>query len=432
MEQHHTQPEALAASGGTSAPFSATRKELLAALAMYPLAWCYIRFFGDPLRFWIFALGFAAMAEWLLRGVRRSRESPVWLGCLTAVLLGLVLQDRLSPVYSFVWEPEQSRLFAHGFAVWWVLSRGGLLLEGETGHLLPLDALDGFVVFPFKNFFLRIRTLLASLWQLRGRRTKPATLAWSLAALVLALVLLREAALLLTAADSGFAALLAGWERLLRLRLFRDLDPGDFLLSLPVGAWLFGLLAGGAREDRGRLRQRAAAVTEKLGTLRRVPEALWTALLALFALLYLLFFFVQGRYLFGAFTRTLPEGFIVSQYARQGFFELCRVMAVNLLLLWLVARLSRRGVRENRPLLLACTLLLAESMLFAAVAFSKLALYISCFGFTPLRLQSCWGVSVLLAACLAALYSLWTGRKSLRRWAFFSAVTLALLHLLPF
>ena len=35
----------------------------------------------------------------------------------------------------------------------------------------------------------------------------------------------------------------------------------------------------------------------------------------------------------------------------------------------------------------------------AAVAFSKIALYISVFGFTPKRLQSAWLVTVLFAGC---------------------------------
>ena len=164
-------------------------------------------------------------------------------------------------------------------------------------------------------------------------------------------------------------------------------------------------------------------------SLRKVPNLVWTLLTGAFCLLYLLFFAVQSRYLFGAFTRTLPEGFIVSQYAREGFFELCKVMAVNFVLLWLVSRMSRTPVRENRPTLILCLILLAESLLFAVVAFSKIALYIDCFGFTPLRLQSSWLVCVLFAGCLAFGWNLLTGKKSMRAWMVFSAVTLSLLCL---
>ena len=55
------------------------------------------------------------------------------------------------------------------------------------------------------------------------------------------------------------------------------------------------------------------------------------------------------------------------------------------------------------------------------------ALYIDCFGFTPKRLQSTWLVCVLLFGSACALYTHLTGRKSMRIWMIFGAVTLALL-----
>ena len=82
---------------------------------------------------------------------------------------------------------------------------------------------------------------------------------------------------------------------------------------------------------------------------------------------------------------------------------------------------------ERKVSLALCVTLLAESILFAVIALSKLALYIDCFGFTPLRLQSTWLALVLLAGCAAALYSLITGRRSCRAWMIFGAVTLSAL-----
>ena len=47
---------------------------------------------------------------------------------------------------------------------------------------------------------------------------------------------------------------------------------------------------------------------------------------------------------------------------------LCRVMAVNFALLWLVTRSCAQPVREKRSVLLLCTGILAESLLFAVIA----------------------------------------------------------------
>ncbi len=425
-------------------PFVPSRGELAAALASYVLAWLYLfrsnLFLGGafvvngpswnsaPLeaRIWslVFVLGFLALTELIHRTTPRPRESWIWLGCLGTIALGVLL-DRHR-----VWESPVPQLFLHLAAVWWLLCRSGRLAEGESGHLLPLDGLHGFVIIPFRHFYLRIRTLLSLLLRpLQARRTgRGTTLLWSFLALLAAGGLFAAAIRLLMDADRGFSRLLSGLGDLLRI----DWDEDFFtklLLSLPVGQYLFGLIAGSGREEPRVLRERGERLCRGLERLRRVPNALWTGLTGAFCLLYLVFFAVQGRYLFGAFTRTLPEGFIVSEYARQGFFELCKVMGLNFALLWLVTRLSRGPVRENRAALLLCLVLLGESLLFAAVAFSKLALYIDCFGFTPKRLQSSWLVCVLAAGCLAAGRTLLTGKKSFRGWLVFSAVSLSLLCL---
>ena len=317
--------------------------------------------------------------------------------------------------------------FLHIFAVWWVLSRSGRLSEGESGHLLPLDALNGFIIFPFKHFFLRVRSLWYGLKHLgRGeKRVKTETLVWSAAAVLAAVLLFAKAVQLLMRADEGFGALLkdfASWFSF-------DFDGIRLLFSLPVGAYVFGLLAGAAREDAELIRARGSRLKTWLATLRRVPAPVFAVLMAAFALLYLAFFILQARYLFGAFTRTLPEGFVVAEYARQGFFELCRVMAVNFALLWLASRLPSLSLREQTLLRVLAAVLLGESLLFAVIAASKLGLYIDCFGFTPLRLQSFWLVCVLAAGCVCALTTLFTGKKSFRAWMYFGAATLSLLCL---
>lgn len=415
--------------------FSASRKEILAAIASYFLAWWYLwntDLFLGPwdentlLWFWslLFVLGFVGLTEFLHWEQKRPRESWIWLGCLGIITLSILLgRDQ-------VWDVSQRGLFLHLAAVYWLLCRGGRLAEGESGHLLLLDGIHGFLIFPFYHFYLRIRAIWYGGKQLIGGRirVKWASVLWSLLALVFALGLFAIAVSLLSRADAGFHQLMG------RMADWFTFDwNGEWLfkfaLSLPVGQYLFGLIAGSRREDPEILRERGRRLCAWVESLRKVPNLVWTALTGGFVLLYLVFFVLQGSYLFGAFTRTLPEGFIVSQYAREGFFELCRVMGLNFALLWLVTRMSRRPVREDRASLLLCLILLAESMLFAVVAFSKLALYIDCFGFTPLRLQSTWLVCVLFAGCLAFGWNLLTGKKSLRIWLVFSAVSLSLLCL---
>lgn len=405
------------------AAFSANICEIIAALITFIAAYIYVDNTGESACA-IFTALFIISVELVNVGKERPRESWVWLGCM-AVILGGILFRRCD-----VWQYEHMWLFLHLFAVWWTLCRTGVLIGGESGHFAPLDALDGFILFPFKHFFLRIRTLWYAVTHiLRGeRRTGPETALFTVLAVIVSAVLLVSSVKLLMSADSDFFDLVDRFG--LRLEdIFHFNHPLTLMLSLPVGAYLFGLIAGSAREDPERLHAVGYRTLGVLDKMRRVPTGVWVGLTLTFVLIYAVFFAVQARYLFGAFTRTLPEGFIVSEYARQGFFELCRVMALNFALLWCVTRSSAVPVRENKPLAAVCALLLAESMLFAVVAFSKLMLYISCFGFTPLRLQSTWLVCVLFAGCVSAMYTLFTGKKSLKAWMYLGAVTLCALCL---
>ena len=427
MNEHELPGEALSA-GEMPAPilpekprFSASWPEIAAALTCYVLGWIWFDL-EQPGWLLVFVAAFVGLTELLHREIPRPRESWVWLGCML-VLTASVVFGRYN-----AWEEAFFPLFfLHIFAVWWVLSRSGRLSEGESGHLLPLDALNGFIIFPFKHFFLRVRSLWYGLTHLgRGeKRVKTETLVWSGAAVLAAVLLFAKAVQLLMRADEGFGALLKDFANWFSF----DFDGIRLLFSLPVGAYVFGLLAGAAREDAGMLHERGSRLKAWLATLRRVPAPVFAVLMAAFALLYLAFFILQARYLFGAFTRTLPEGFVVAEYARQGFFELCRVMAVNFALLWLASRLPERPLREQTLLRVLAAVLLGESLLFAVIAASKLGLYIDCFGFTPLRLQSFWLVCVLAAGCVCALTTLFTGKKSFRDWMYFGAATLSLLCL---
>lgn len=413
---------------------TATGAEKLTALLMYIAAYIYtLCSVSDNKRLWfgVFVLLFVLMVEYIDRGVPRPKESWIWLGCLLLITFCVCI-GRGWPAYGESGSPEYSILAVHILAVWWVLSRSGKLAAGESGRLLPLDALNGFIRIPFGNFFLRLRCLGQGIKDLtRGKGRGRSTVFGVAAAIILGALLLWWSVSSLSSADSGFAELTGGILAMFSLEpreRFREFAV-RFVLSLPVAAWLFGLIAGSVRMAPEKLRAQREGMESLLRKICIVPAGVWIAVTAVFAAVYLVFFAVQASYLFGAFARRLPEGFIVSEYARRGFFELCRVIVINFTLLWLVTHTSAKPVRGSCAAMVMCTLLLAAGMLFAVVSISKLVLYISCFGFTPKRLQSSWLAMLMLCGCVCAAYSLWTGKKSFRFWMVFGAVTMAFLNL---
>jgi hypothetical protein len=402
-------------------PFEASVTEKCGAFAAYVIAYLYIAAFflytANGIEWQIqktaFVLLFCLGAWAFARGGKIPRESWFWLGCLAAVAVGTIWGANR------VWK-SYGELLLHGFACYWVLTVTGRLMDGKSGRYLSLDLFNGFLAFPIANFPLRIRCVAATLRGKYQRKT-----GWPVVlAVAVGLVLLMTAATLLARADATFAALTENF-----FALFAPVRVNDFvlrlILSLPVGAWLFGLVAGAWRTKPEKLQARGEKIQTWLEKLRRVPQNVWNVLLLAFCLMYLVFFVVQGSYLFGAFTRTLPEGFSVAVYARRGFFELCGVAALNNLLLWLVLR-STTVTRTGK---ICCTLLTVCTLLLSVTALSKLALYISCFGFTPRRLQSTWLACVLLAGGIATLIHLWTGKHTSRPWIWFSAATMAALAL---
>ncbi len=440
-------------------PFKAEKHEVLFSVLSYIAAFCYIQFYWDSIdaatsravwtsRVCLLAVAAFIMAAGFMPGKGRRAcvpENYVWLGCFACCLAGYYIHfatgisELRSPMDEYpafinwregVWDQTQILLFIHIFAVWWLLSQSGALLEGRSGHLLPADALHGFVVIPFGNIILRVRTLA---WAVRqavdargGKKLKFS--ARTAAAAVISVLLFIGAVSLLGSADSNFNDYVSDF-----LELFSfDVEASLVLrlvLSIPVGAWLFGLVAGAFRTEREDLDARRDSVISGISSLRGVPNALWIAVVCAFSAVYAAFFVLQASYMLGGFTGRLPEGFIYSQYAREGFFELCRVMLVNFVLLWLVTRMAKAEEAGGKTLRVLSLIILAESMVFAVIALSKLALYISVYGFTPLRLQSSWLVCTLFAGCALWAYNIVTGRPAFRKWMYFGAVTLSLLAL---
>ena len=381
--------------------------------------------------FGIFAAFFVAFTEVLYRKEKYRFEAAVWLLCLVLTVVRIVSRIALAGPYipeTNVWEEAFVFFFAHAFGIYYVLARSGRLARFESSRLFLFDAFDGTFIIPFKRFILQIQALIHLFSDRerseKGEKRKGTAVLWTLLALVVAVILLVFSVRMLAQADPRFEKVVRDF-----LKIF-DVEWGEyilyFFLSIPVGLYVYGLIAGMRHETRAHIDGRANGFLRFIDALGKVPSVVWTILLFVFSAVYLLFFVIQGQYMFGAFIGKLPEGFTFSEYARQGFFELCRVMVINFVLLWLSMRTSRRNGEKSSPALVAAeVVILVAGMLFAAIAFSKLCLYIGEYGFTELRIKSSWLVIVLFAGCVCTLVHLLSGKKTMRIWVILSGVTLA-------
>lgn len=364
---------------------------LWAAAGSYPLAWLYTKklilvnlFDGIwPL---LFAASFIVGVEALARVLHRSsaRETPLWAGCWLVLSCVMPLWGR-----QIVLEGWQI-LAWHLLAIWFVLARCGMLAQGYTGSLCFLDMLTGTLLLPFGNFFRRIRVLHAGLRGLGRHRLCLRQAAKLLVTIVITLLLCTMAGSLLCAADANFAALgrrVSRWVALLLDAHSLGENLLVLLLSLPVGAWLYGLVAGALRRSKPPCG--AARFFALLEPVRMLPAVTANVAVGALCLLYGVFFALQLLEWLAAapLGLTAPQA---STFAVEGFWELLRILLLNFCVL---AGIRFWG-RNPLPRALAA-LFCVFGIAFAALAGAKLVVYIRMFAFTPRRVVAGWFLCVL-------------------------------------
>ena len=326
-----------------------------------------------------------------------------------------------------------SLFFIHLVVIYMVLSGTGHLLSDRSSCLIPADLFNGCVRLPFMNFFARIQTIgecihpsdetveviLPDGTTVAGTKVKkkPGYSAAILLVLVIITGFFFAAVSNLASVDSHFSDATVSIEEFLSSVTFSD-SLGKFILSLPVGAFLFGLFQGSVRKEisfEKHCREKLVSASPKL---RFMPDMILTLVLSLFGVLYVLFFISQASYMFSAFAGVLPEEFTASEYAVSGFHELINVVLINFALLAIVRIF---GSHENKLLKILSVILMAESMIFATISASKIILYISRFGYTFSRTLGLWGTTVVFAGAVLAIVYLTKKKQTFAPWMWYSA-----------
>ncbi len=418
MQQPVQQPEIPA-----RRPFITNIAEKIFSVLMWPVCFLYSSMFFEKdgtwnILFGIFVLLFLFIGETLYWNRKRTVES--WLMMVMTVIGAVSVCFQIGEV----WENAMKAFFTHLFGIYWIMCRSGRLAEGKTSHMMVWDGITAFCVMPFKNWPLNVRTIISIFRTKKDGKSKK-TVPIVLLASVIGIILFFIALSFLRNADDGFNDLMVQIGDFLKIKWDETLVAKIFMTAFSA-TWLYGLFGGCHRETAEQVSKRGDNVKWFVGKLRKVPGLVWVIFIGLFSVFYIVFFIMQGNYLFDAFIMKLPQEFTYSQYARKGFGDMCGVMVVNFILLWLSTRTS---AGKELAVKISCTVLNVESMLFALIAFLKIYMYIDAYGFTPLRFQSIWAATVLFFACICVCISMFTKKKTAHIWFFGSAVSLAALCL---
>ncbi len=388
-------------------PFVADRKDSYFALFAFILGFIFARWVLFSWQGWgvtLFTLVYCGSVTWYLlkKGVHIPRSGWLWLAVIVLIGLSFSLwsNNGFAPLQGLL-------LFCS--AVYWILSATGLLILGKTSNLIVLDGYNALLGIPFSNFGCQYKGLavLGSNQRGRGKEIFPIALGLFLS-LIVAIVVLP---LLMEADSGGFAKIMNGI-----LTAFRGIGEGfgetfwELILAIPIAAYIFGLAAGSAHKRGTDLFEKDRTL-QNISALRVLPMTTVYILLGLLCTLYIVFIGSQVPYFFSAFAGHRPEGWqVYSEYARSGFFELCRIAVINLMVLTAANIMSQKQYSKSVGMKILNSLLAILTLVLIATAFSKMAMYIGAYGLSMRRLLPC--VFMVFMAII------WGGVIALQKWSF--------------
>ena len=107
------------------------------------------------------------------------------------------------------------------------------------------------------------------------------------------------------------------------------------------------------------------------------------------ALVYLVYLFSQLAYVSGGFLGLLPENYSFADYARRGFFEMCALSVINLIILGFCTMLCRKKDARSDvpvPVKLFSGFFCAFNLFIIASSMAKTVMYVNRYGLTRKRI----------------------------------------------
>lgn len=120
---------------------------------------------------------------------------------------------------------------------------------------------------------------------------------------------------------------------------------------------------------------------------------------------YVIFFISQWKYYISGFTGVLPEDFSYAEYAREGFFQLCAVSAINLVFIALIIAFSKKSRFYGISIKALTCVFSAFTLVLISTAIAKMAMYIDYYGLTQKRVYATWFMAVLALVFIAVALS---------------------------
>lgn len=342
------------------------------AIATYLFGYFYASFYVIYFAFAKLALLYIIMIETSAYFIHkeRTKESILW-ACLLlfqGILLGF---DR-----SFEFEKVA---ILHANVIYYTLCRFQKLSLPNTSETILLDFFQGWIIQPFSHLFARIIHIIKYLrTYIHSQQLK--TVVFSMVILIpLVLFALGQ----LSAIDQNFASLTTSLFRL----IFHPLNSIYFfriIWSLPVGAYLFGLISSCILSEKPFISYDGCReFFQKKKVIPLISLRITTVVLLA---LYLAFFIFQLSDL--PTVLAAPTAQSSCEYAVRGFWNFFRIMGLNIVLILALNFLIRK--EDTSSTKFDTYILLFTTICFNLLACLKLGLYFFTYGYTERRVIALW------------------------------------------
>ena len=188
-----------------------------------------------------------------------------------------------------------------------------------------------------------------------------------------------------------------------------DMDAGNVFsniwqigLGIIVGQYVFRLFL--ASSDRAVETTNEEECVAKIKSIQKAHVITTLTAVLPIIFIYVIFFISQWGYYMSAFSGKLPVGLSYAEYAREGFFQLCMVSFIKMIIIVFVQlfmNVEKPVVAKIKVGIVItyaiCTLILI------ATAMSKMSLYIESYGLTQKRVYSSWLMIVLALLFVVAV-----------------------------
>ncbi len=319
------------------------------------------------------------------KGVKQSKKSFLWI-----LLIGI------SSIQFMIFDGILLKFFNLIFIsvsfIYWVAVSTNRCIDTKLCMYTFGDLLNQSILIPFANIICEYYALKKGFS--KNRHTK--NVMYALIGIVVFLPFMVFVITQLSIADASFENLCDKIQDAISLANLLEYVM-QFILGIPVACYLFGVIYGdvvGRNIDSLTKRK----VDEMYEGISFAPEIMVYTVLILFNLIYIAFFSSQLSSLISAFENVLPSNYTYAEYARRGFFELCRVSTINIILIFLANTFIKKKAFKTAPKMLRvqCGFMSVMTIGLIITALRKMYMYIQVYGLTQHRIYASWFMMLLL------------------------------------